>query len=55
MEVKARPGTETPPHIHEREHELFYLLEGAMRFYTPEKAFDVQAGGVAFLPHGKPH
>lgn len=55
MEVKVRPGTEPPPHIHEREHELFYVLEGAMRFYTPEKSFDVEAGGVAFLPQGKPH
>src|SRR5258708_31535522 len=55
MEVKVRPGTEPPPHIHEREHELFYVLEGAMRFYTPEKTFDVQAGGVAFLPQGQPH
>jgi Cupin domain len=42
MEVKVQPGTEPPPHIHEREHELFYVLEGAIRFYTPEKTFDVQ-------------
>ena len=55
MEVKVRPGTEPPPHIYEREHELFLVLEGAIRFYTPEKTFDVQAGGVAFLPQGKPH
>jgi hypothetical protein len=40
MEVKVRPGTEPPPHIHEREHELFFVLEGAIRFYTPERAFD---------------
>jgi hypothetical protein len=31
------------------------VLEGAIRFYTPEKTFDVQAGGVGFLPQGKPH
>jgi quercetin dioxygenase-like cupin family protein len=55
MEVKVRPGPEPPPHIHEREHELFFVLEGAIRFYTPEKTFDVQAGGVAFLPQGKAH
>src|SRR3984885_56096 len=55
MEVKVRAGTEPPPHIHEREHELFFVLEGAIRFYTPEKTFDVQAGGVGFLPEGKPH
>ena len=55
MEVKVRPGLEPPPHIHEREHELFFVLEGAIRFYTPEKTFDVQAGAVGFLPQGKPH
>src|SRR5271163_657433 len=55
MEVKIRPGMEPPPHIHEREHELFFVLEGAIRFYTPEKTFEVQAGGVGFLPQGKPH
>jgi quercetin dioxygenase-like cupin family protein len=55
MEVKVRAGTEPPPHIHEREHELFFVLEGAIRFYTPEKTFDVQTGGVTFLPQGEPH
>jgi quercetin dioxygenase-like cupin family protein len=55
MEVKVRPGTEPPHHIHHREHELFFVLEGAIRFYTPETTFDVQVGGVAFLPQGEPH
>jgi quercetin dioxygenase-like cupin family protein len=55
MEVKVRHGLEPPPHIHEREHELFFVLGGAIRFYTPEKTFDVEAGGVGFLPQGKPH
>ena len=55
MEVKVRPGLEPPPHVHECEHELFFVLEGAIRFYTPEKTFDVYAGGVGFLPEGKPH
>ena len=55
MEVKVRPGLEPPPHIHEREHELFFVLQGAIRFYTPERTFDVHAGGVGFLPQGKPH
>ena len=55
MEVKVRPGPEPPPHIHEREHELFFVLVGAIRFYTPEKTFGVQADGVGFLPQCKPH
>jgi len=55
MEVKVRPGLEPPVHIHEREHEMFFVLKGAVRFYTPEKTFDVHAGGVGFLPQGKAH
>ena len=55
MEVKVRPGLEPPVHIHEREHELFFVIEGSVRFYTPEKTFDVHAGGVGFLPQGKAH
>jgi quercetin dioxygenase-like cupin family protein len=55
MEVKVRPGLEPPVHIHEREHELFFVLEGSVRFYTPDKTFDAHAGGVGFLPQGKAH
>ena len=55
MEVKVRPGLEPPVHIHEREHELFFVIEGSVRFYTPEKTFDLHAGGVGFLPQGKAH
>jgi mannose-6-phosphate isomerase-like protein (cupin superfamily) len=32
MEVKVRPGLEPPPQMHEREHDLFFVLEGAIRF-----------------------
>jgi quercetin dioxygenase-like cupin family protein len=28
MEFYSRPGNEPPPHIHEWEHEFYYLLEG---------------------------
>jgi uncharacterized cupin superfamily protein len=27
IEGYLRPGTEPPPHVHEREDELFYVLE----------------------------
>jgi oxalate decarboxylase/phosphoglucose isomerase-like protein (cupin superfamily) len=37
MEYHTKPGNEPPPHVHEREHELYFLLEGTMRFYCEDK------------------
>jgi quercetin dioxygenase-like cupin family protein len=42
MEAMLAPGTEPPPHVHTREDELPYVLEGA---------FDVwKLGNVCFYP-----
>jgi mannose-6-phosphate isomerase-like protein (cupin superfamily) len=50
-----RPGTEPPPHVHEREHEFFYLLSGEIRVYVDGEVFSVTAGECMFLPVRKPH
>ena len=55
MQLHTKPGSEPPPHVHEREHELYFLLEGRMRFYCEDKVMDIGAGEVVFLPQGKPH
>jgi mannose-6-phosphate isomerase-like protein (cupin superfamily) len=55
MEFQTKPGNEPPPHIHEREHELYFVLEGTMRFYCEDKILDVGTGEVVFLPQGKAH
>src|SRR5215831_522058 len=55
MEYHTKPGNEPPPHVHEREHELYFVLEGTMRFYCEDKTLDIGAGEVVFLPQGKPH
>jgi mannose-6-phosphate isomerase-like protein (cupin superfamily) len=34
MEYYTKPGNEPPPHVHEREHELYFVLEGAMCFFS---------------------
>jgi mannose-6-phosphate isomerase-like protein (cupin superfamily) len=51
----TKPGNEPPPHIHEREHELYFVLEGTMRFYCEDKMLDIGVGEVVFLPQGKAH
>src|SRR6516225_7570940 len=55
MEFYTKPGNEPPPHVHEREHDLYFVLEGSMRFYCEDKILDIKAGEVAFLPQGKAH
>ena len=55
MEYHTKPGNEPPPHVHEREHELYFVLEGAMRFYCGDKTLDIGIGDFVFLPQGKAH
>ena len=55
MEATLAPGTEPPPHVHSREDELFYVLEGGFDVYVGEDAFKVKTGECVFLPKFKPH
>ena len=55
MQYHTKPGSEPPPHVHEREHELYFVLEGTMRFYCEDKTLEIGAGEVVFLPQGKAH
>jgi len=55
MEATAVPGTEPPPHVHTREDELFYALEGEFDVYVGKEAFKVETGESVFCPKLKPH
>ena len=55
MEALLKPGNEPPPHVHSREDELFYVLEGKFDVYVGAEVFTVSQGGCAFLPRSKPH
>jgi mannose-6-phosphate isomerase-like protein (cupin superfamily) len=55
VEAMLAPGTEPPPHVHSREDELFYVLEGEFDVYVGEQAFKVETGECVFLPRFKPH
>lgn len=56
-EVTGRRGHSLtpPPHIHTREEECFYVLEGSIRCHVADETFEVHAGSVAVLPRGVPH
>jgi len=55
VEAMLAPGTEPPPHLHTREDELFYVLEGEFDVYVGKDAFKVKGGECVFLPRSKPH
>jgi mannose-6-phosphate isomerase-like protein (cupin superfamily) len=55
MEALLVPGNEPPPHVHSREDELFYVLEGEFDVYVGTEAFKVETGACVFLPKLKPH
>ena len=55
MQVQGKPGNEPPPHLHEWEHETFYVLEGTMEFYCEDKVLTAHAGEAVLLTQGKPH
>jgi len=55
FEATLVPGTEPPPHMHSREDELFYVLEGEFDVYVGEEVFNAKTGDCIFLPRFKPH
>ena len=55
IEAHLPAGFAPPPHVHHREDEGFYLLEGRMELSCGDKAWTVEPGDFALLPRGVPH
>lgn len=56
MEVELPPKTfGAPPHIHTKEDEHFYVIEGSVHFLNKEEIVEVNAGGLMILPRGYMH
>src|SRR5437870_995721 len=54
-EAIVPPGGGPPPHVHSREEEGFYILDGEITFHIGEKKIVVTAGMFANMPVGTPH
>ena len=54
-EATMWPGMATPLHVHHREDEAFYLLEGEIRFRCGDEEFTAEAGDFVFGPREVPH
>ncbi|MBL8797029.1 MAG: quercetin 2,3-dioxygenase [Planctomycetia bacterium] len=48
-------GGGPPPHIHRREDEAFYVLEGQLTFHADGQSFAASAGAWITLPQGSLH
>jgi quercetin dioxygenase-like cupin family protein len=55
FEAVVRPGGGPPPHIHSREEESFYVLEGEITFQVGDDRFVAKAGIFANMPVGSLH
>jgi quercetin dioxygenase-like cupin family protein len=55
LEDLVAAGGEPPPHLHEREDEAYYLLEGYLRVTVGERTLDAGPGSFIYLPRAVPH
>ena len=55
VEVTCPPSYRGARHVHHKEDEAFWLLEGQMDLEVGGKHMDLQAGGYAFGPRNVPH
>jgi mannose-6-phosphate isomerase-like protein (cupin superfamily) len=55
IEALVGPGGGPPPHVHSREDEGFYILEGEISFTVNGERILATAGMFANMPVGTPH
>ena len=49
------PGFSPPLHVHSREDESMYVIEGSVRFQVGGQDLEAGVGSFVFLPRGVPH
>jgi mannose-6-phosphate isomerase-like protein (cupin superfamily) len=55
VEAVAFQATEPPLHIHHREDEAWYVIDGKMTLYVADDVLEATAGCFVFAPRGIPH
>jgi quercetin dioxygenase-like cupin family protein len=55
MEALVPPGGGPPPHVHTREDETFYVLEGELEFLLGEELVVAGPGDFVNVPRGTVH
>lgn len=55
LENLTAPGGGPPPHVHAREDEFFYVLDGTFEIRIGDDVHALGPGGFAFVPRGTVH
>ena len=55
LENLTAPGGGPPPHVHSREDEFFYVLDGTFEIRIGDEAHALGPGGFAYVPRGTVH
>jgi quercetin dioxygenase-like cupin family protein len=55
IEMLAPPGFGSPLHVHHREDEWFYVIEGALSVWVDGKSSELPPGSFAYGPRDLPH
>jgi quercetin dioxygenase-like cupin family protein len=55
IEAIVPPGSGPPPHIHTREDEAFYMLDGELEFHAEGSSFAAATGAWVTLARGSLH
>lgn len=55
LEMKLPQGAEPPLHVHDREDETFYVLDGMVNFHIGDKVITVGPGQAIFAPRMVAH
>ncbi|MGH2841826.1 MAG: quercetin 2,3-dioxygenase [Solirubrobacteraceae bacterium] len=55
VEITEPPGAEAPLHVHHREDEAFWILEGDVTIEVGDTIIECHAGDYAFGPRDIPH
>ena len=55
MEERLPRGAEPPPHVHHREDESFFLLDGELTVRVGDETFSARPGSFVYCPRDVPH
>ena len=55
VDCTLEAGSEPPMHIHTREAEFIYVLDGEVTAYVGDETLTAQPGGFVFMPRNVPH
>ena len=54
-EMTTVPGDGVPWHVHDRDEEFYYILEGAYEMQAGDERFTAEAGSLVVIPRDVPH